>query len=122
MVNFCNPGLLGGTSRFHKYFELPIVAGREPAALDEEVALGEERMAELNEIVAEFILRRTNSLLSQHLPPKVEGPASFERMNFLGRRERSRGAEMRTGAESGNREQGKQEEEGFGGGNRALSS
>jgi DNA repair and recombination RAD54-like protein len=71
MVNFCNPGLLGPQHRFRKYYELPIVAGREPGAGEEEVALGVERMSELNDIVGEFILRRTNSLLSQHLPPKV---------------------------------------------------
>eukprot|EP00873_Tetraselmis_striata_P027428 jgi/Tetstr1/447692/TSEL_035049.t1 len=71
MVNFCNPGLLGPPAKFRKYFEAPIVAGREPDASDHDTQLGQERMAELNDLVGEFILRRTNSLLSQHLPPKV---------------------------------------------------
>jgi DNA repair and recombination RAD54-like protein len=30
MVNFCNPGLLGTANEFHKRYERPILAGREP--------------------------------------------------------------------------------------------
>lgn len=71
MVNFCNPGILGTPSEFRKRFENPILAGREPDATDESSARGAERSAELSAIVNEFILRRTNSLLSAHLPPKV---------------------------------------------------
>lgn len=57
--------------QFRKYFELPILAGREPDASAEQVALGEERSRELSSLTNRFILRRTNKLLSQHLPPKV---------------------------------------------------
>lgn len=35
------------------------------------MALCQERTAELSTLVNEFILRRTNTLLSEHLPPKV---------------------------------------------------
>ena len=49
----------------------PIVAGREPDATEEVVAKGAERSSELSAIVNNFILRRTNSLLSAHLPPKA---------------------------------------------------
>lgn len=47
------------------------MAGREPGASEEEVAKGTERSNELSAIVNKFILRRTNSLLSAHLPPKA---------------------------------------------------
>lgn len=36
-----------------------------------QVALGEERSGELSSLVNAFIMRRTNKLLSAHLPPKV---------------------------------------------------
>ncbi|XP_073030332.1 protein CHROMATIN REMODELING 25-like [Primulina eburnea] len=44
---------------------------REPTATEEEKRLGSERSAELSAKVNQFILRRTNSLLSNHLPPKM---------------------------------------------------
>ena len=71
MVNFCNPGILGTPSQFRRYFEAPILSGREPDASDAARELGESRSTELSNIVNEFILRRTNNLLSEHLPPKV---------------------------------------------------
>ena len=74
MVNFCNPGVLGTRSHFHKHFETPILNGREPDADEETVTLGKERSEELSALVNDFILRRTNDLLSKHLPPKVQPP------------------------------------------------
>lgn len=71
MVNFCNPGLLGSPGEFHKRYERPILAGREPGASEAEAQRGQERSAELSALVNGFILRRTNTLLSQHLPPKI---------------------------------------------------
>eukprot|EP00195_Chlamydomonas_chlamydogama_P012357 CAMPEP_0202906302 /NCGR_PEP_ID=MMETSP1392-20130828/38231_1 /ASSEMBLY_ACC=CAM_ASM_000868 /TAXON_ID=225041 /ORGANISM="Chlamydomonas chlamydogama, Strain SAG 11-48b" /LENGTH=1035 /DNA_ID=CAMNT_0049594745 /DNA_START=120 /DNA_END=3227 /DNA_ORIENTATION=+ len=71
MVDFCNPGVLGTTAEFRRTYESPILAGREPGASDEEVELGNERSMQLSALVNNFILRRTNALLSQHLPPKV---------------------------------------------------
>ncbi|TYK13976.1 protein CHROMATIN REMODELING 25 isoform X1 [Cucumis melo var. makuwa] len=49
----------------------PIICGREPIATEEEKKLGAQRSAELSEKVNQFILRRTNALLSNHLPPKI---------------------------------------------------
>ncbi|VFQ72112.1 unnamed protein product [Cuscuta campestris] len=71
MVNFTNPGVLGDAAYFRRYYEMPIVCGREPSATEEEKRLGTERSTELSTKVNQFILRRTNALLSNHLPPKI---------------------------------------------------
>ena len=71
MVDFCNPGVLGTPSEFRRHFESPILAGREPGAPEDAAVLGEARSSELSSLVNNFILRRTNKLLSDHLPPKV---------------------------------------------------
>ncbi|XP_055834255.1 protein CHROMATIN REMODELING 25 isoform X2 [Solanum dulcamara] len=71
MVNFTNPGILGDAAHFRRYFETPIICGREPTATEEERKLGSDRSAELSSKVNQFILRRTNALLSNHLPPKI---------------------------------------------------
>ncbi|KAG6408916.1 hypothetical protein SASPL_131942 [Salvia splendens] len=71
MVNFTNPGVLGDASYFRRYYEMPIVCSREPTATEEEKRLGSERSTELSAKVNQFILRRTNALLSNHLPPKI---------------------------------------------------
>ncbi|KAD2806103.1 hypothetical protein E3N88_39480 [Mikania micrantha] len=71
MVNFTNPGILGDAAFFRRYYETPIVCGREPTASEEEKLLANERSTELSAKVNQFILRRTNALLSNHLPPKI---------------------------------------------------
>jgi len=71
MVNFANPGVLGDATTFRRYYEIPILRGREPTASDEQRMLGTDRSAKLSEKVNQFILRRTNALLSNHLPPKI---------------------------------------------------
>ncbi len=52
-------------------YELPILAGREPDATESAATRGAERAIELSKAVDPFILRRTNALLSAHLPPKA---------------------------------------------------
>lgn len=71
MVNFTNPGILGDAAYFRRYFETPIICGREPTSSEEEKKLAAERSSELSAKVNQFILRRTNALLSNHLPPKI---------------------------------------------------
>lgn len=71
MVNFCNPGVLGSVSEFRKVYQNPVLIGREPDATEAQVKKSNERSAQLSEIVNHFILRRTNTLLAKHLPPKL---------------------------------------------------
>ncbi|WRX13220.1 SNF2 [Theobroma cacao] len=71
MVNFTNQGILGDVAYFRRYYEAPIICGREPTASEEEKMLASERSSELSAKVNQFILRRTNVLLSNHLPPKI---------------------------------------------------
>ena len=71
MVHFANPGLLGTEKDFHKNYQNPILRGREPDASDKDRAKAEVKGRELGQLVNQFILRRTNTLLSDHLPPKL---------------------------------------------------
>lgn len=71
MVDFTNPGVLGTPSNFRRTYMHPILTGREPDASEKEKELADTRASELSALVNEFILRRTNALLSAHLPPKL---------------------------------------------------
>jgi DNA repair and recombination RAD54-like protein len=70
MVDFTNPGVLGDAPAFRRRFSGPILAAREPWASAGTRAAAEAATAELSAGVNKFILRRTNTLLSAHLPPK----------------------------------------------------
>ncbi|ESP03752.1 hypothetical protein LOTGIDRAFT_110407, partial [Lottia gigantea] len=72
IVEFCNPNILGTSSAFRRVYEDPIVASRQPGSSREVVNLGEERGAELSRLTSMFILRRTQEINNQYLPPKVE--------------------------------------------------
>ena len=71
MASFCNPKVFESPAHFRRYYDRPILAGREPGATDKEVQLAAERQEEMNKHCNDFILRRTNTILSDHLPPKV---------------------------------------------------
>ena len=71
MVHFCNPDLLGSEKHFHRVYQNPILRAREPDATPRDRDEGEKKSGELGRIVNQFILRRTNTLLSNHLPPKL---------------------------------------------------
>ena len=71
MVNFANPELLGSEHHFHRHYQNPILRGREPDASERDRERGEQVSRELGGLVNQFILRRTNTLLSDHLPPKI---------------------------------------------------
>jgi DNA repair and recombination RAD54-like protein len=71
MVDFTNPGLLGSAERFRRYYQRPILDGREPGCCEADERLGRSRAVELQRLVDCFICRRTNDLLAAHLPTKV---------------------------------------------------
>ena len=71
MVNFCNPQVLGDERKFGATFARPILRGREPDATAEQQKRGEECGQALGNFCHNFILRRTNTILSAHLPPKL---------------------------------------------------
>lgn len=57
-------------SSFRKIYQDPIVAAARQGADDDEVQLGEERAAELNRLTSLFVLRRTQQVNANYLPPK----------------------------------------------------
>lgn len=72
LVNFVNNGLLGTASEFKKKYELPILNSRDADASDAVHQKGKERLAELLALVEKCIIRRTQALLTQYLPVKIE--------------------------------------------------
>ncbi|PPS05376.1 hypothetical protein GOBAR_AA15296 [Gossypium barbadense] len=55
MVNFTNPGILGDVAFFRRYYETPIICGREPTSSEEEKKLAAERSSELSAIVNQIV-------------------------------------------------------------------
>uniref|UniRef100_A0A803LE39 Protein CHROMATIN REMODELING 25 n=1 Tax=Chenopodium quinoa TaxID=63459 RepID=A0A803LE39_CHEQI len=55
MVNFTNPGILGDAAHFRRYYQAPILNGREPTASDEEKKVGLSRSEELSAIVNQIV-------------------------------------------------------------------
>ncbi|BFZ03608.1 hypothetical protein BsWGS_06647 [Bradybaena similaris] len=72
IVEFVNPGILGSSSTFRHVYEDPIVASQQPKATDEERELGTKRAQELTRLTQMFVLRRTQEINNDYLPPKVE--------------------------------------------------
>ncbi len=72
MVDFVNPGVLGSAACFRASFNVPITRSRDVGCTAKEKELGQLRAAELGRLTSSFILRRTNALLAQYLPPKEE--------------------------------------------------
>jgi len=70
MADFANPGVLGSVKQFRRAFGAPILEAREPGAPARAVARAAAASGVLSSAVNQFVLRRTNALLSDHLPPK----------------------------------------------------
>jgi len=66
------PDILGSESKFLRRYEDPIVRSKQPDATPDEVEAGNDMMEELNELTGQFILRRTQDIISKYLPPKTE--------------------------------------------------
>jgi DNA repair and recombination RAD54-like protein len=87
LLNFANPNYLGTRADFRKKYEIPILRGRDAAATDADQKKGNERLAELLNLVNKFIIRRTNDILSKYLPVKYEhvvfcGLAPFQKQLY----------------------------------------
>ncbi|KAI0928410.1 DNA repair protein rhp54 [Taiwanofungus camphoratus] len=72
LLSFANPNFLGSKNDFRKNFEHAIIRGRDADASDAIKAESEKKLKELGGLVAKFIIRRTNDLLSKYLPVKYE--------------------------------------------------
>ncbi|XP_061572763.1 DNA repair and recombination protein RAD54B isoform X1 [Cololabis saira] len=72
IIEFVNPGILGSTTAYRKVYEEPILCSRQPSSTEEERVLGTERAAELSRLTGMFILRRTQEIINQYLPPRLD--------------------------------------------------
>jgi SNF2 family DNA or RNA helicase len=72
MVDFCNPSILGSVKFFNEFFEKPIMQSRDISMSDQKREAGEKKFQELAGITNQFMLRRTNQILEDYLPPKSE--------------------------------------------------
>ena len=74
IIDFINPGILGSFSGFKREYINPIVRSRDVNAKHNEMLLeqGLMKSKELIDITKQFILRRTNDLLNQYLPPRTD--------------------------------------------------
>ena len=65
LINFAIPDVLGSRAEFRKQFELHILRGRDADATEQQQQLGREKLQELSGLVSQFIIRRTNDILSK---------------------------------------------------------
>ncbi|KAL7423759.1 helicase [Cryptotrichosporon argae] len=72
LANFACPGVFGTYPAFKKQYETPILRAREPKCPFAEVENGKMRSDELRNLTSEFVLRRTNEVMENFLPPKHE--------------------------------------------------
>lgn len=69
LISFVTPDLLGSVATFRRIFGEPIARSRDRDSSPEEVALGQQRSAELSRRVGAFVLRRTKGINAAYLPP-----------------------------------------------------
>ena len=74
---------VGTLAAFRRVYEDPILISRQPAASSEERVLGQNRARELNRITTLFVLRRTQDVNNQYLPPRGLYYFSMYSLNVL---------------------------------------
>lgn len=73
IIDFINPGVLGNYSQFKRNFMNPILRSRELNCVNADIIeKGKEKSQELIDLTKPFILRRTASIISNHLPPRTD--------------------------------------------------
>jgi len=73
IIDFINPGILGNYNQFKRNYMNPILKARELNCNNPElVQKGNEKSQDLISITKPFILRRTASIISNHLPPRTD--------------------------------------------------
>lgn len=74
IIDFINPGILGTFARFRKEYIYPISRARDLNMKFSEIVLekGQSKSQELIDLTKRFILRRTNEILTEYLPPKMD--------------------------------------------------
>lgn len=72
LINFAIPDVLGSRLEFRKQFELDILKGRDALATEKQQEASREKLQQLSKLVSQFIIRRTNDILSKYLPVKYE--------------------------------------------------
>lgn len=73
IIDFINPGILGNYNQFKRSFMNPILKSRELNCLNPEIIeRGKEKSQDLIDITKPFILRRTASVISNHLPSRTD--------------------------------------------------
>lgn len=92
LADFVNPGILGSLAckdivykfahysywwpisrtAFRRSFEEPIIQLQQPNCDETQREIGDQSAYELSQLTSKFVLRRTQEVISAHLPPKVE--------------------------------------------------
>jgi len=70
LVDFANPGVLGQEHEFRKEYEKPIEKYQESHSTLLEKQIGQAKALQLNNILNNFFLRRTHSVMLRYLPPR----------------------------------------------------
>ena len=57
---------------FRRSYEAPILSLQQPECDEDQLEIGNDCAAQLSHLTSQFVLRRTQQVMTDHLPPKVE--------------------------------------------------